>query len=517
MSWKPYLWVQKMQYWKISNRNYVLAELDDLLNYCKSKDVIEEVITDINVKTLNYVKKCKKQKTSRNIIMTKKYLKENELLAVPFDKGIGICIMKRKAYEDKLSEILHLPQFEKEEISSRKNAKHPALKEHERIIDELKKLKSEGKIDDDLYEKMYPTGSQPARLYGLAKVHKNAVPTRPVLSMPGSAYHKIALQLTEWLAIVPECQINTSTKTIADSLSGITLEEDEEIISFDVSSLYTNVPVYEAISECADLLYSGQHKIPPIDKDTFIELMQLCTCNVQMLTHDGYYRQVDGLAMGVPPAPYLANGWLSKKDRQIMDNAKLKARYMDDIIRSIKASEIEQKLRDINELHPSLKFTMEREVDGLLPFLDMLIQRDNNKLNSTWYTKPTDTGLVMNYHALAPKRYKRSVVSGLVYRLHRACSTWKNFHSSMEKAKFVLEKNQYPPQFYEPLIEQTLSKIVEKQGGKKDTAPQPAQPEDTTPKKMIFLEYRNSSMETQQKIIAEPYKDARHPVIQSSR
>ena len=295
-----------------------------------------------------------------------------------------------------------------------KNAKHPALKEHDRIIDELKKLKSEGKIDDDLYEKMYPTGSQPARLYGLAKVYKNAVPTRPVLSMPGSAYHKIALQLTEWLAIVPECQINTSTKTIADSLSGITLEEDEEIISFDVSSLYTNVPVYEAISECADLLYSGQHKIPPIDKDTFIELMQLCTCNVQMLTHDGYYRQVDGLAMGVPPAPYLANGWLSKKDRQIMDNAKLKARYMDDIIRSIKASEIEQKLRDINELHPSLKFTMEREVDGLLPFLDMLIQRDNNKLNSTWYTKPTDTGLVMNYHALAPKRYKRSVVSGLV-------------------------------------------------------------------------------------------------------
>ena len=80
MSWKPYL-LENFQ------PKYVLAELDDLLNYCKSKDVDEEVITDINVKTLNYVKKCKKQNTSRNIIMTRKYLKENELLAVPL-KGL---------------------------------------------------------------------------------------------------------------------------------------------------------------------------------------------------------------------------------------------------------------------------------------------------------------------------------------------------------------------------------------------------------------------------------------------
>ena len=56
-----------------------------------------------------------------------------------------------------------------------------------------------------------------ARLFGLVKVHKAEVPTRPVLSMPGSAYHKIALETTEWLAVVQECGINSSTKSIADS------------------------------------------------------------------------------------------------------------------------------------------------------------------------------------------------------------------------------------------------------------------------------------------------------------
>ena len=145
--------------------------------------------------------------------------------------------------------------------------------------------------------------SQPARLYGTAKVHKTTIPLRPVLSMPGSVYHPIANVVTDWMKVVPECQINTSTKSVADSLKEVKLEEDEVIVSFDVSSLYTNVPVQEAIDTVADLLYSGEHQqLPPVDKATFKELLKLCTCNVLMKTHDGFYRQIDGLAMGSPPA-----------------------------------------------------------------------------------------------------------------------------------------------------------------------------------------------------------------------
>ena len=65
--------------------------------------------------------------------------------------------------------------------------------------------------------------------------------------MPGSAYHKIGIQVAEWLSAVPECGINTSTQEIADSLDDIQLDEDEEVASFDIKSLYTNVPLIEAI------------------------------------------------------------------------------------------------------------------------------------------------------------------------------------------------------------------------------------------------------------------------------
>ena len=466
------------------DQNDVLAELDELMRYCKGKDMSDEFITDINVKTLAYIKKCKKQKPSRNILLTKRYLKENDLLAVPFDKGIGICLMSKETYETKLKAITDLPQFEKV-LPKRKNVKNQVLKEEEIVTTTLKKLLDENKINQQLFEKLKPTGSQAPRIYGLAKVHKTDIPLRPVLSMPGSAYHKIANQVAKWLKVVEECNINTSTKLIAGSLENVHLEGDDEMVSFDVVSLYTNVPVKEAISDCTELLFSSRYKKPPVSKETFKTLTELCTCNVLMLTHDGYYRQVDGLAMGSPLAPLLVNGWLSKFDDQIKGSSILYGRYMDDIIRDIKGNQIDSKLAEINRIHPSLKFTIEREEDNSIPFLDMKISRLEEKLSSTWYTKSTDTGLTMNFHALAPIKYKRSVVAGLVHRIHRSCSSWKNFHESLIKAKATLEKNQFPPHFYEPIIRKGIEKIVTRNVDAEDE-----EKEEEAEKKLIFVQYR---------------------------
>ena len=302
------------------------------------------------------------------------------------------------------------------------------------------------------------------------------------------------------MKVVLECQINTSTKSVADSLKEVKLEEDEVIVSFDVSSLYTNVPVQEAIDTVADLLYSGEHQLPPVDKSTFKELARLCTCDVLMKTHDGFYRQIDGLAMGSPPAPLLANAWLSKYDQHIRDNAKLYARYMDDILRSIKRAEVQSKLAEINRYHPFLKFTIEEENEQFsLSFLDMLIYRLGTLLYSTWFMKANDTSLVMNYHALAPRRYKQSVVAGFVHRIHRACSTWENFHASLQKAKRILEQNQYPPEFYEPVIQRALDKIVGvssastiSSGNTLNEQGETERLTDADPirKRLIFIEYR---------------------------
>ena len=70
---------------------------------------------------------------------------------------------------------------------------------------------------------------------------------------------------------------------------------------------------------------------------------------------------------------------------------------MDDILRTIKESLIENKLSEINSLHPNLKFTLEVEQNGRFPFLDICIENHERTLFSTWYCKPTDTGLILKF------------------------------------------------------------------------------------------------------------------------
>ena len=84
----------------------------------------------------------------------------------------------------------------------------------------------------------------------------------------------------------------------------------------------------------------------------------------------------------------------------------------------------------------------------------------------------------MNYHALAPKRYKWSVVSA-------------NVHESLEKAKKILEKNQYPPDFYEPIIKQTLTNIVspEETSQERQQTDRAVQPTESLPKKLLYVQY----------------------------
>jgi len=81
------------------------------------------------------------------------------------------------------------------------------------------------------------------------------------------------------------------------------------------------------------VLFSGRYPKPLLNKGTFKFLVSLCSRDVILLLHNGYYKQIDGLAMGSPQAPLLANGWLSKFDHIIKGDARLFS--MDDILREI--------------------------------------------------------------------------------------------------------------------------------------------------------------------------------------
>ena len=118
---------------------------------------------------------------------------------------------------------------------------------------------------------MCPRGSKPAHIYGLAKVHKEGIPLRPIVSIPGTSYDKIGKWVSRWLEKVLESKINTSSDDVRNSIRNLKLASSEVLISLDVSSLYTNVPVSESIEKAAKRLYEECDNVP-VDINTFMEL-----------------------------------------------------------------------------------------------------------------------------------------------------------------------------------------------------------------------------------------------------
>ena len=139
---------------------------------------------------------------------------------------------------------------------------------------------------------------------------------------------------------------------------------------------------------------------------------------------------------------------------------KVFARYVDDIIRPIKTREIDQLLAKFNQLHPNLRFTIERCVEQKIPFLEMKLSTRDGRMSTIWYTQPTDTGTSMSFRAIAPMRYKRNLISGHIHRSFNSCSDWKSFHAGIEKAKKIWSINFYLRAFCESILKDTLQRLL---------------------------------------------------------
>jgi hypothetical protein len=78
------------------------------------------------------------------------------------------------------------------------------------------------------------------------------------------------------------------------------------MVSFDVSSLFTNVPLEETIDICANALYQNNNDIK-LSKNNFKTLMEMSTSAIEFSFNGQMFKQVDGVAMGSPLGPTLAN------------------------------------------------------------------------------------------------------------------------------------------------------------------------------------------------------------------
>ena len=158
-------------------------------------------------------------------------------------------------------------------------------------------------------------------MYGLPKIHKPGIPLRPILPMCHSAQHSLAKWLVDVLNLVLEFYSGCCVKdsfTFSSIICRLPVcNESQFLVSFDVVSLFTNIPLDETISICDDFLYHGPSTIAfPFPEEVFIKLMGIATKSVSFSFNEIMYRQIEGVSMGSSLGPILANIFLldSKKD-----------------------------------------------------------------------------------------------------------------------------------------------------------------------------------------------------------
>ena len=150
--------------------------------------------------------------------------------------------------------------------------------------------------------------------------------------------------------------------SFVDALHDMKVDDQCILVSYDVTSLFTNVPVDETIQILAeksfkDDWFNKQHNLN-ITKSDLVELLNIFTKNQLFQFEGSLYEQIDGVVMGSPLGPLMANTFMCSIEDRLQDQGKLPVfykRYVDDTLSIIPNVErAESFLSVLNEIHPSV-------------------------------------------------------------------------------------------------------------------------------------------------------------------
>ena len=201
-------------------------------------------------------------KKNRNVVITRP------------DKGNGVVVMGQSDYVNKMDKIL---SDEKKFVKLGSVEESDTTLLQERALQAfLLRAHKDGHISRDIYERVRPVGATCPRMYGLPKLHKEGVPLRPILSMVRAPQHELAKWLAEIFHPVVAKYGGRALKDsfeFCDKLDEFAAGNDADntfMCSFDIVSLFTNIPIHETIDIVMDALYRDEKISPPLQPEKLL-------------------------------------------------------------------------------------------------------------------------------------------------------------------------------------------------------------------------------------------------------
>ena len=313
------------------------------------------------------------------------------------------------------------------------------------ISQTLLTMRNNKEIDKKCLAYLLPSNPRPGRFYLLPKIHKGVLPPpgRPIVSAIGSPTEKIS----EFLDFFLQPSLSSIPSYVKDTGHFLYIlqnlgpfPEDTLLVTYDVASLYTNIPLTEAERSVARMLIQSRpHNATPSNQSLLKLLRHVFQGNIFTFS-DGdklhHYLQINGVSMGSKCAPSVACVFMGDFERQHLSNPSnnqpqplIWLRYIDDIfaIWSHGKDSLLQFNAWLNSRHPKIQFTCiysKLSVD----FLDTTVKLIDGSLQTELYIKPTSSLSYLHRDSSHPTHVFQALPYGEFLRVRRNCSTISSFN-----------------------------------------------------------------------------------------
>ncbi|KAM0737118.1 hypothetical protein ACS0PU_000211 [Formica fusca] len=254
----------------------------------------------------------------------------------------------------------------------------------------------------------------------------------------------------------------TNSFDLVKKLSDISIDNNSQLISLDVVSLFTNVPIEMAIHSVSIRWehISGNCNIP---KSEFLIAIRFILDSTFFTFNGVFYKQTFGTPMGSPLSPIIADIVLQDLETRALESLKFTPpfyfRYVDDISLAVPASYLNHTLHTFNSFHPRLQFTVEIGEENKLNFLDITMIVKTSRLIFDWYRKPTFSGRYLHFLSNHPLCQKRGTIIGLIDRVFLL--SHPSFHQNNFKLIIeILLDNGYPLNFVFRVLHERLKTLI---------------------------------------------------------
>ena len=283
-------------------------------------------------------------------------------------------------------------------------------------------------------------------IYGLPKIHKDGIPLRPIVSNWGSACYPLSRFLVEIISPITDKSPSyvKNSAHFVERISNAPIHSNQ-MVSFDVVSLFTKVPTDETLAVVRDKLAADplleEHTCVLIDN--LMEMLTFCVKTTQFRMGSDIYQQKG------PLLSVLANIYMEYFEEMALGSTSLKPsmwlRYVDDkFILRPHQEDVQILLDHVNSIRPSIQFCMEKEQDNKLPFLDVLVTHTEQGFRSSVYRKPTFTRQCLNFNSHHPYTIKKGIVICLKHQAKTISSDTDAYQEEMISLRHNLHCYNYP-------------------------------------------------------------------------